>query len=42
MALTRNGALLVVGAKNEDSAAAGNEADNKLLDAGAAYVFERK
>jgi trimeric autotransporter adhesin len=39
VALTRNGGLMAIGAKYEDSAAAGNPADNMLLDAGAVYVF---
>ena len=42
VSLTRDGSVLAVGAKFEDSAAAGvngNEADNTLLDSGAVYVF---
>jgi FG-GAP repeat len=42
VALTRDGRLMAVGAKFEDSAAAGvngNQADNSLLDSGAVYVF---
>ncbi len=42
VALTRDGSLLVVGAKFEDSAASGvngNQADSSLLDSGAVYVF---
>jgi hypothetical protein len=43
VSLTRDGSLMAVGAKFEDSAAAGvngNQADNALVDAGAVYVFE--
>ncbi len=42
VALNRDGSLMAVGAKFEDSAAAGvngNQADNTLLDSGAVYVF---
>jgi hypothetical protein len=42
VALTRDGSVLAVGAKFEDSAAAGvngNQSDNTLLDSGAVYVF---
>jgi hypothetical protein len=42
VSLTRDGSVLAVGAKFEDSAAAGvngNQADNMLLDSGAVYVF---
>ena len=37
----RDGRTLVVGAKGEDSSARGNQADNSLDEAGAAYVFSR-
>jgi trimeric autotransporter adhesin len=42
VALTRDGSVMAVGARFEDSAAAGvngNQADNALLDSGAVYVF---
>jgi hypothetical protein len=39
VALNRDGSLMAVGAKFEDSAASGNEADNTLLDSGAVYVL---
>jgi hypothetical protein len=42
VALTGDGRTMVVGAHNEDSAAAGgkaNPADNSADDSGAAYVF---
>ena len=39
IALSRDGSLMAVGAKFEDSAAPGNEADNMSLDSGAVYVF---
>jgi hypothetical protein len=42
VSLNRDGTVMAVGAKFEDSAAAGmngNEADNMLLDSGAVYVF---
>jgi hypothetical protein len=38
-ALTRDGSLLIVGARGEDSASAANPADNSVDEAGAAYVF---
>jgi len=44
LALSEDGSTLVVGAEGEDSAAAGMdgaEADDSLLEAGAAYVFSR-
>ena len=44
MALGRDGRTLVVGARGEDSAAAGvngNQTDNSVDEAGAAYVFTR-
>ena len=44
VALGRDGRTLVVGARGEDSAAAGvngNQADNSVDEAGAAYVFTR-
>ena len=42
--LSRDGRTMVVGAKGEDSSARGvngNQADNSLDEAGAAYVFSR-
>jgi hypothetical protein len=42
IALSRDGALLAVGAKFEDSAAKGSngdQSDNGALDSGAVYVF---
>ena len=42
VSLTRDGSVMAVGAKFEDSAAAGvngNQADNMLLDSGAVYMF---
>jgi hypothetical protein len=44
LGLSRDGRTLVVGAKGEDSSArgvSGNQADNSLDEAGAAYVFTR-
>ena len=44
LGLSRDGRTLVVGAKGEDSSArgaSGNQADNSLDEAGAAYVFSR-
>jgi trimeric autotransporter adhesin len=41
LALSADGATLVVGAGGEDSAFATNQADNTLSEAGAAYVFVR-
>ena len=44
IAISADGDTLVVGARDEDSAATGingNQADNSVMDAGAAYVFTR-
>ncbi len=44
VALSRDGRTLVAGAKGEDSSARGvngNQADNSVDEAGAAYVFAR-
>ena len=41
VAISRDGRTLVMGARGEDSGAAGNPADNSVDEAGAAYVFMR-
>ncbi|MBA3820430.1 MAG: integrin [Deltaproteobacteria bacterium] len=41
LALSNDGATLAVGANREDSQGFGNQTDNTLTDAGAAYVFVR-
>jgi hypothetical protein len=41
VALSANGSILAVGAWHEDSAAAGNQADNSVPGAGAIYVLAR-
>ncbi|NOT25065.1 MAG: hypothetical protein HOP16_03080 [Acidobacteria bacterium] len=41
LAMSRDGRTMVAGARGEDSAAAGNQADNSLDESGAVYVFTR-